>query len=51
MHTRLNGEPLEEVDYFQYLGSQVVADGGCEGDMWVKPMDWRGACIMPLYKW
>ena len=25
----LNGEPLEEVDYFKYLGSQVVADGGC----------------------
>ena len=26
----LNGEPLEEVDCFQYLGSQVAADGGYE---------------------
>ena len=26
MHTRLNGEPLEEVDCFKYLGSQVAAD-------------------------
>ena len=29
MHVILNGEPLEEVDCFKYLGSQVVADGGC----------------------
>ena len=29
----LNGEPLEEVDYFKYLGSQVAADGGCERDV------------------
>ena len=28
MHMRLNGEPLEEVDYFKY-----VADGGCERDV------------------
>ena len=28
----LNGEPLEEVDCFKYLGSQVAADGGCERD-------------------
>ena len=26
MHVRLNGEPLEEVDCFKYLGSQVAAD-------------------------
>ena len=26
----LNGEPLEEVDCFKYLGSQVAAGGGCE---------------------
>ena len=26
MHVILNGEPLEEVDYFKYLGSQVAAD-------------------------
>ena len=25
----LNGESLEEVDCFKYLGSQVAADGGC----------------------
>ena len=30
MHVRLNGQPLEEVDYFKYLGSQVAEDGGCE---------------------
>ena len=30
MHVILNGEPLEEVDCFKYLGWQVAADGGCE---------------------
>ena len=25
--------PLEEVDWFKYLGSQVAADGGCERDV------------------
>ena len=29
IHVILNGEPLEEVDCFKYLGSQVAADGGC----------------------
>ena len=29
----LNGEPLKEVDYFKYLGSQVAPDGGCERDV------------------
>ena len=29
----LNGEPLEEVDCFKYLWSQVAADGGCERDV------------------
>ena len=33
MHVTLNGELLEEVDCFKYLGSQVVADGGCERDV------------------
>ena len=32
MHV-INGELLEEVDCFKYLGSQVGADGGCERDM------------------
>ena len=27
MHVILNGEPLEKVDCFKYLGSQVAADG------------------------
>ena len=27
MHVILNSEPLEEVDCFKYLGSQVTADG------------------------
>ena len=29
----LNDEPLEEVDCFKYMGSQVAADGGCERDV------------------
>ena len=33
MHVTLNGEPLEEVDCFKYLGSQVAADGECETDV------------------
>ena len=33
MHVILNGEPLEEVYRFKYLGSQVAADGGCERDV------------------
>ena len=33
MHVMLNGEPLEEVDCFRYLGLQVAADGGCERDL------------------
>ena len=33
MHVILNGEPLQEVDCFKYLGSLVAADGGCERDL------------------
>ena len=33
MHVILNGESLQEVDCFKYLGSQVAADGGCERDV------------------
>ena len=33
MYVRLNGEPLEEVEYFKYLGSQVPADEKCERDV------------------
>ena len=32
MHGILIGEPLEDVDCFKYLGSQVAADGECERD-------------------
>ena len=32
MYVILNGEPLEEVDCFKYLGSQVEANGGFERD-------------------
>ena len=28
-----NGQQLEEVGCFKYLGSQVAADGGCERDV------------------
>ena len=30
MHVIPNGEPIDEVDCFKYLMSQVAADGGCE---------------------
>ena len=33
VHVMLNGEPLDEVDCFTYLGSQVAADGKCERDV------------------
>ena len=33
MHVILNGEPLDEVNCFKYLWSQVAADGGCETDV------------------
>ena len=33
MNVRLNGDQLEEVECFKYLGSQVAADGGCVSDV------------------
>ena len=33
MHAMLNCEPLEKVNCFKYLGSQVAADGRCERDV------------------
>ena len=30
---KLNGVPLQEMECFKYLGSQVVADGGSEMDV------------------
>ena len=33
LHVIENGIPLEEVDCFRYLGSQVAADGGREWDV------------------
>ena len=33
MHLIQNGEPLEQVDCFKYLGSKVAHDGGCERDV------------------
>ena len=33
MHVILNGDPLDELEYFKYLGSQLAADGGCERDV------------------
>ena len=32
-NVRLNGELLEEVNSFKYLGLQVAMDGGCERDV------------------
>ena len=40
----LNGELLEEVDCFKYLGSQVAADGGCERDFVHTMNQGYGAC-------
>ena len=33
MDVKQNGEPLQEVDYFKYLGQLLAADGGCERDV------------------
>ena len=44
MHVILNGVPFEEVDCFRYLGSQVVADGGCEKDVIHIMNEWNTAC-------
>ena len=33
MYARSNGDQLEEVDCFKYLGSQVAPDGGSESDV------------------
>ena len=33
MHVILNSEPMEEMDCFKYLWSQVAANGGCERDV------------------
>ena len=33
IHVIPNGKPLEEVDCFKYLWSQMAADGGCERDL------------------
>ena len=41
MHVILNGEPLEEVDCFKYLGSQVTADGGCEREWYTMNEGYR----------
>ena len=43
MHVILNGEPLEEVDCFKYLGSQEAADGGCERDVVHRMNEWYRA--------
>ena len=43
MHVILNGEPFEEVDWFKYMGSQVVVDGGCERDMVHRMNEWYKA--------
>ena len=33
MHVKLTDEPLEEVDCYKYLRSQVAADGRCKRDV------------------
>ena len=33
MNVMLNGEALEEVDQFKYLGSVIAANGGVEADV------------------
>ena len=43
MHVILNGEPLEEVYCFKYLGSQVAAYGGCERGVVHRLNEWYRA--------
>ena len=38
MHVRLNGEPLEEVDWFKLMGSQVAADWYVKGTWYTEWM-------------
>ena len=45
MHAILNGEPLEEMDCFMYLESQVAADGKCENDVVHKMNEGYRACM------
>ena len=33
LNVMLNGEALEEVDQFKYLGSVIAANGGVEADV------------------
>ena len=33
MHVRLNGEPLEKVDGFEYMGSHLAVYEECERDL------------------
>ena len=47
MHVTLNGEPLEEVDCFKYLGSHVAANGGCERDVVHKTNEGYRAWVAP----
>ena len=44
MHVILDSVPLEEVDCFKYLGSQVAADGECERDVVQKMNEVYRAC-------
>ena len=41
-----NGELLEEVDCFKYLGSQVAANGGCERDVVHRMNEGYRACAV-----
>ena len=43
MHVIVNGELLQDVDCFKYLGSQVAADGECERDAVQKMNEGWGA--------
>ena len=43
MHVIPNSKPLEEVDCFKYLGSQVAADGARERDVIHRMNEWYRA--------
>ena len=45
LYVILNGEQLEEVNCFKYLGSQVAADGGCERDVGHRMNEWYRAWV------
>ncbi len=45
MNVALNGEVLEEVECFKYLGSHVALDGGIEGEVKFRMNEAGKVCV------